>query len=69
MTNKKVLIIGNGAREDALAKKYLQDENLYILVVGDGASNRAKLEKLGYDLIELDAKGDVVEDMSVDTKK
>jgi zinc protease len=64
-------IINTISKEEinALAKKYLQDKNLYILVVGDGASNRANLEKLGYDLVELNAKGDVVEDMSVDTKK
>lgn len=52
-----------------LAKKYLDDDQFYILVVGDGASNREKLRKLGYDMVELDAKGDVVEDMTVDTKK
>ena len=52
-----------------LAKKYLQDDNFYILVVGDGASNRAKLEKLGYELIELNAKGEVIEDKSIDNNK
>ncbi|MFY0652948.1 MAG: insulinase family protein [Cyclobacteriaceae bacterium] len=54
---------------NALAKKYLDTENFYILVVGDGASNRAKLEKLGYPLVELNAKGEVVNDNSVDNKK
>lgn len=54
---------------NSLAEKYLQDDQFYILVVGDGASNREKLRKLGYDMIELDAKGDVVEDMTIDTKK
>lgn len=57
------------AEINELAKKYLNDEQFYILVVGDGASNREKLRKLGYDMIELDAKGDVIEDMTVDTKK
>ena len=54
---------------NGLAKKYLKDENFYILVVGDGASNRAKLEKLGYELVELNAKGEVVDDKSIDNKK
>ena len=44
---------------DALAKKYLQPENMYILVVGDEATNRAKLEALGYEVVILDEKGDV----------
>jgi len=44
---------------NALAKKYLQPENMYILVVGDEATNRAKLEKLGYEVVVLDEKGDV----------
>ena len=54
---------------NALAKKYLQDENLYILVVGDGATNRQKLEKLGYGIVDLDEKGDVINDKKIDTKK
>ncbi len=64
-------IINTISKEEinALAKKYLNDDQFYILVVGDGASNREKLRKLGYDMIELDAKGDVVEDMTIDTKK
>ena len=52
-----------------LARKYLRDDQFYILVVGDGASNREKLRKLGYDMVELDAKGDVVEDMTIESKK
>ena len=44
---------------DALAKKYLQPENMYILVVGDEATNRAKLEALGYEVVLLDEKGEV----------
>ena len=54
---------------NSLAKKYLQDDNMYILVVGDGASNRANLEKLGYELIELNEKGEVVEETILDTDK
>jgi len=47
------------AEIDALAKKYLQPENMYILVVGDEATNRAKLEKLGYEVVVLDERGEV----------
>ena len=42
-----------------LAKKYLQPENMYILVVGDEKSIRPGLEKLGYEIIVLDASGEV----------
>jgi zinc protease len=52
-----------------LAKKYLADESLYILVVGDGATNRAKLEKLGYEVVDLDEKGNVINDTNIDSKK
>jgi zinc protease len=47
------------AELDALAKKYLQPENMYILVVGDEKSIRPGLEKLGYEIIVLDASGEV----------
>ncbi len=64
-------IIDNISKKELndLAKKYLQDENLYILVVGDGATNRQKLEKLGYGIVDLDEKGNVVNDKTIDTKK
>jgi zinc protease len=54
---------------DELAKKYLDDDNLYILVVGDGATNREKLEKLGYELVELDEKGAVIKDNKIQRDK
>ena len=54
---------------NALAKKYLQDNNVYILVVGDGASNRQKLEKLGYGIIDLNEKGDMIDENKIDTDK
>ncbi|MCP4459683.1 MAG: insulinase family protein [Cytophagales bacterium] len=54
---------------NGLAKKYLQDENLYILVVGDGATNRQKLEKLGYGIVDLNEKGDVINDQKINVKK
>jgi zinc protease len=54
---------------DRLAKKYLADEQLYIVVVGDAASNRSKLEKLGYEIIDLNEKGDVIVENKIDTDK
>lgn len=69
--DKQNKIIATITKEElnGLAKKYLQDDNLYILVVGDGATNRSKLEKLGYDIVDLNEKGDVVNDNKIDTKK
>ncbi len=54
---------------NGLAKKYLQDDNLYILVVGDGASNRSKLEKLGYEIVDVNEKGDIIDENKIDVKK
>ena len=54
---------------NGLAKKYLQDENLYILVVGDGASNRSRLEKLGYEIVDVNEKGDIINDNKIEIKK
>lgn len=43
---------------NALAKKHLQPDNMYILVVGDEATNKAKLEKLGYEVVVLNEEGE-----------
>lgn len=43
-----------------LADETLQVENMNILVVGDKASNMEKLNDLGYEIVELDAKGNVI---------
>jgi zinc protease len=69
--NEQTEIINTISKDeiDALAKKHLKNENFYILVVGDGASNRSKLEKLGYELVELDAKGNVIEETQLDVDK
>lgn len=45
------------AEVDALAKKVLPVDNLYIVVVGDKASTIAGLGQLGYEIVELDAEG------------
>ncbi len=47
---------------DKLAQKYVNPKEMSILVVGDKASNIEKLKELGYEIIELDSKGNVVND-------
>ena len=48
------------AEVNALAKKYLPIENMVIVVVGDKASIKPGLEKLGYPITELDMEGNPV---------
>jgi zinc protease len=43
---------------DALARKHLPIERMNIVVVGDAASIRPGLERLGYPIIELDSNGE-----------
>lgn len=43
-----------------LADKNLQIDNMNIVVVGDKASNIEALEELGYEIVELDAKGNII---------
>lgn len=61
--DKQAEIIQSISQEDinALAKKYLNTDNAYILVVGDGASNRDKLKALGYEVVDITEKGDIIE--------
>ena len=56
-------IIKNISREEinALAQKHLHTDNIYILVVGDGATNRDKLKALGYEVVDVSEKGDIIE--------
>lgn len=65
----KIIATITKAEINNLAKKYLQDENLYILVVGDGATNRSKLEKLGYEIVDVNEKGDIIDDNKIEMKK
>jgi zinc protease len=53
------------AEIDALADKHLPVNKMNILVVGDKATVKPALGKLGYEIIELDVKGHVIKD---DTK-
>nr|WP_207434073.1 pitrilysin family protein [Sabulibacter ruber] len=52
-------ILQNITKEEinALAKKYLPVDNMSIMLVGDKASIKPGLEKLGYEVVELDSEG------------
>ncbi len=60
--NKQNEILKNitKAEINALAKKYLPIENMVIVVVGDKASIKPGLEKLGYPITELNIDGSPV---------
>ncbi|MDH5474790.1 MAG: insulinase family protein [Cyclobacteriaceae bacterium] len=60
-------IISNITKEeiDGLAKKHLPVDQMNILIVGDKETVKPGLAQLGYEIIELDAKGNIVKD---DTK-
>ena len=60
--DRQAEIIQSITREEinALARKYLNTDNAYILVVGDGASNRDKLKALGYEVVDVTEKGDII---------
>jgi len=55
-------ILQNITKEDihALAKKYLPAEKMNIMLVGDKAAIKPGLEKLGYEVVELDSEGNAV---------
>lgn len=69
--DEQAKIIKSITKEDInnLADKHLQPENMNIVVVGDKASNIEALEKLGYDIVELDAKGEVISKADIKTEK
>lgn len=60
--DEQTKIINSISKEEInkLADENLQVENMNILVVGDKASNMEKLNELGYEIVELDAKGNVI---------
>ncbi len=51
---------------DALAKKHLEPGKMVILVVGDAASHRANLEALGYEVVDVSEKGDILQTVQED---
>ena len=56
------------AEIDAIAKKRLPINNMIITVVGDKALVKPKLERLGYELIELDKEGNPITATSAPAK-
>ncbi|KAA5544960.1 M16 family metallopeptidase [Adhaeribacter rhizoryzae] len=52
------------AEINALAKKYLPYEKMNILLVGDKAAIKPSLEKLGYEIVELDTEGNILKQTS-----
>lgn len=69
--DKQTEIINTISKDEinAMARKYLQDDKMYILVVGDAASNRQGLDRLGYDIVNVDEKGEILDETEIDTKK
>ena len=52
-----------------MADKKLQVDKMNIVVVGDKASNIEKLNELGYEIIELNEKGEVIDSKNKEMKK
>ena len=46
---------------DALAKKYIHPEKMNIVLVGDKVRILPGLQKMGYEIVELNSDGKVVE--------
>ncbi len=69
--DEQTKIIKNISKEEinALADKTLQIENMNIVVVGDKASNIDALNELGYEIIELNEKGEVKESSNEEIKE
>jgi zinc protease len=42
------------------AKKYLPYNNMVVVIVGDKATNLDKVKKLGYEVIEIDTNGKII---------
>ncbi|HEY4150273.1 MAG TPA: pitrilysin family protein [Chitinophagaceae bacterium] len=57
----KLLAATTKKEMDELAKKWLHPEKINILLVGDKARILPGLQKLGYDIVELDANGNSME--------
>lgn len=56
----KILNNINKEEIDQLAKKNLPYDKMVVVVVGDKASNLDKVKKLGYDVVEIDVNGKMV---------
>ena len=60
--DKQNKILANISKEeiDGLAKKWVKPENINILLVGDKVKILPALQKLGYEIVELDSDGRAV---------
>ena len=56
-------------RINELAKKNLPYAQMKIVVVGDKNSIAPGLERLGYEIVHVDVKGNIIDDTKIDTKK
>ncbi len=56
----KILDSMDKGKMDKIAKKYLNPDQMAILVVGDKESLMPKLQRLGYDVVEIDVEGELV---------
>lgn len=59
-TQNKILEDMTQQRINELAKKHLPYESMRILVVGDKDSIKPGLEKLGYEIVEIDEQGKII---------
>jgi zinc protease len=69
--DEQAKIIKNISKDEinALADKMLQVDNMNIVVVGDKASNIEALNELGYEIVELNEKGEVKESTNEEIKE
>jgi zinc protease len=58
-TQNKILASITKPEIDALAKKWIRTDKMNILLVGDKAKILAGIQKLGYEIIELDVDGNL----------
>ncbi len=54
---KKIIDTINKKDIDIFTKKYLDTEKMNILIVGDKESIMPGLERIGYEIVELDVEG------------
>ncbi len=62
-------IIDNISQQEIneLAKKHIKTDEMVILVVGDAKTHREKLQKLGYDIVDVSEKGDILKEIQENT--
>jgi len=66
-TQQEIIRTITKAEIDALAEKHLTLDNMYILVVGDAASQKDKLQALGYEVVDVSTNGDIIMELQENT--